>query len=334
MRPDELGGALQRGLQALYVIHGDETLLALEAAQAIRDAARAADYLEREVFTVERGFNWNQLLEAGNSFSLFASQKLIDLRIPTGKPGTDGAKALEAYCARLPDDTITLVTLPRLEKTSLNSKWFQALAAHGQVIEARSIERQQLPQWLRQRLARQRQQLSDEALQFMVDRLEGNLLAAHQEIQKLGLLYPEGELDLAAVQAAVANVARFDVFQLGEALLAGDAERFCRMLDGLKAEGEAPHLVLWTLSEEIRTLYQIGMGRKRGTPMPELLKSQRVWGARQQLLPRALDRLSASMLRQALDQAARIDRLNKGIGHGDAWDLLREMCLPLLAGRK
>ncbi|WP_034640189.1 DNA polymerase III subunit delta [Chitinilyticum aquatile] len=330
MRPDELPPALQRGLQPLYVIHGDEALLALEAAQLIRDAVKAAGYLEREVLVVERSFNWASLQEIGNSFSLFSNLKLIDLRIPSGKPGIEGGKALEAYAARLPDDTITLITLPRLEKTAQNSKWFQALAKAGTLVEARTIERQQLPDWIARRLAAQQQQASAEALQFMVDRLEGNLLAAHQEIQKLGLLYPPGPLDLAQIQAAVANVARFDVFQLGEALLAGDAARFLRMLDGLQAEGEAPHLILWSLNEELRTLYQVGMGRKRGTPMPQLLKENRVWGNKQQLLPRALDRMGAVQLRTALRQATRIDRINKGLEQGNAWDAIRLMCLPLL----
>ncbi|MBE9610561.1 DNA polymerase III subunit delta [Chitinilyticum piscinae] len=330
MRADELQTALSRNLSALYVIHGDEMLLALEACEAIRNAAKAADYLEREVLQVERSFNWGQLTEIGNSFSLFASKKLIELRIPGGKPGVEGSKALEAYAARLPDDTITMVTLPRLDRTAQNSKWFQALAKNGTVIEARSIERAQLPEWIMRRMHQQGQQLHADALQFMVDRLEGNLLAAHQEIQKLGLLYPAGELTLAEAQAAVANVARFDAFQLGEALLAGDCARFLRMLDGLQAEGEAPHLVLWSLNEELRTLYQIGMAEKRGSPLPQLLKEYRVWGNRQQLLPRALQRTNAATLRSALRAAAHVDRINKGLAQGNAWDEIRLMCLPLL----
>ncbi|SFN44121.1 DNA polymerase III, delta subunit [Formivibrio citricus] len=334
MRPDDLPRALARGLSALYVIHGDEALLALESAQQVRDAARNAGYLERETLTVESGFSWSQLTLIGNSFSLFSDKKLIDLRIPSGKPGVEGGKALEAYAANLPPDTVTLVTLPRLDRTGLNSKWFTALASAGDVVEAKVIERPQLPDWIAGRLARQKQRLTPEALTFLADRVEGNLLAAHQEIQKLALLFPEGELSLEEVQSAIANVARYDVFQLGAALLQGDRGRFVRMLDGLRAEGEAPHLVLWALAEEIRTLYRIGKGRREDKPLAQLFKDNRVWGERQKLIERALPRMTALKLRAALLHAAHIDELNKGIGEGEVWDELLQLALPLMEARK
>lgn len=330
MRPDDLPRALARTIAPLYVIHGDEALLALESAQLIRDAARAAGYDEREVLTVETGFDWSRLAMLGNSFSLFAEKKLIELRIPTGKPGVEGAKTLEAQAGNLPPDTVILITLPKLDRTGLNSKWFTALAHAGEVIEAKTIERQQLSDWISQRLARQKQRMSTEALGFLADRVEGNLLAAHQEIQKLGLLYPEGELSLADIQAAITNVARYDVFQLGAALLEGDKVRFVRMLDGLRAEGEAPHLVLWALAEELRTLYRIGKGRSNKIPLPQLFKEHRVWGDKQRLVERALPRINAGKLRTAMAQAAHIDELNKGIGAGEVWDELLELALPLM----
>lgn len=330
MRPDELPAKLARQLAPLYLIHGEEQLLALEAAQLIREHALAAGYSERTVLTVETGFDWSQLGLVGNSFSLFSQQQLIDLRIPSGKPGVEGGKALEAYAANLAPDTLTLVQLPKLDRTTQGSKWFTALAAAGEVIDARTVERHELPAWINQRLGRQQQHLGEDALAWLVDHIEGNLLAAHQEIQKLGLLHPPGEISLDTLKAAISNVARYDVFELGTALLAGDAPRCLRMLEGLEAEGEASHLVLWALVEEIRTLYRIGKARAEGRPLPTLLKENRVWGEKQRLIGPALERISGNRLRQALARAPYIDQLNKGIGQGEVWDELRNMILPLL----
>ena len=330
MRSDELARHLKGGLRDLYILHGDEGFLTLEAAQLLRDAARTQGFAERDVMTVESGFSWSQLLMSGNSFSLFAEKKLLELRIPTGKPGIEGAKALEAFAGKLPPDTVSVIQLPKLDRTGLNSRWFQALSQSGEVVESRPIERSALPNWINARIAGQQQTLSSDAMRFLVDRVEGNLFAAHQEIQKLGLLHPPGELSLEDVRAAVANVARFDVFQLGEALLAGDANRFVRMLQGLRAEGEAPHLVLWAVTEEVRSLWRIAHGKAHNHNMAQLLKENRVWGPKQGLVERALDRVDGTLLREALTHAARIDQMNKGVGHGDAWDELLDMCLPLL----
>ncbi|GGP25425.1 DNA polymerase III subunit delta [Silvimonas amylolytica] len=330
MRAEDLVRHLKGGLAPLYVLHGEEGFLTLESAQAIREAALRHGFGEREVLTVESGFSWSQLTASGNSFSLFAEKKLVELRVPTGKPGVEGAKVLEAYASRLPEDTVTVVQMPKLDRTTQNAKWFQALSQHGEVIEARPIERSALPNWIALRLTAQQQQLDADAMRFLVDRVEGNLFAAHQEVLKLGLLHAPGTLTLEQVREAVANVARYDVFQMGEALLAGDATRFVRMLDGLRAEGEAPHLVLWALSEEVRALWRLAQGRANGANMGQLYKENRVWGAKQGLVDKALDRVSGPQLRQALSMAARIDQINKGVGQGDAWDELLSMCLPLL----
>ncbi|KAF0811419.1 DNA polymerase III subunit delta [Andreprevotia sp. IGB-42] len=330
MRADQLGRHLSGQLAALYTLHGEEAFLTQEAAQALRDVARAQGFDEREVMTVEPGFQWSRLAMSGSSLSLFAEKKLLELRILTGKPGVEGAKAIEAFCANLPPDTLTLVICPKLDRTVQNSKWFQALTAAGEMVEAKPLERYQLPDWMTGRLMAQGQRLGAEALEFLSDRVEGNLFAAHQEIQKLGLLYPQGEIGLDDVQSAVANVARFDVFQLGETLLAGDTARFVRVLDGLKAEGEAPHLVLWALTEETRALYRIGQGRARGLQMAQLMKDNRIWGNKQRLIEGALSRVKASTLRTALVHAGEIDRLVKGIGTGDAWDELKQLGLALM----
>ena len=313
---------LSRGLKPLYTVFGDEPLLALEAADRLRLEARRAGFDQREVLIAESGFSWERLLMSANSLSLFGTRRLLDLRIPSGKPGVEGAEALHAYCARLPVDTMTLVSLPALDWQARKSKWFEALDGAGLSVEAKAVEREQLPQWITRRLALQQQRASPETLEFIADRVEGNLLAAFQEIQKLALLFPAGELSFEQVKDVVLDVARFDVFQLGEALLAADAGRFARILDGLKGEGVAPTLVLWAITEEIRALARIAGGLAAGQPMPQLLKEARVWGPRQPLVQRALKRIALPQLKSALAQAAQVDRAIKGLKRSDAWDEL------------
>ena len=330
MRTEDLAAAVKRKLSPLYTIHGDESLLCLEAVQVLRDAARQQGYSEREVLTVENAahFQWSQLTQ-GQSLSLFAEQRILELRIPNGKPGIEGGKALEAFAQNLPSDTLSIITFPKLDKTTLNSKWMTALSKAGEVIEAKQIDRAALPQWISSRLAKQEQSLSADAMEWLVDRVEGNLLAALQEIQKLALLHPAGQLNLADLEAAVANVARYDVFQLGEALLIGNAERLVHMLDGLKAEGESPVLVLWALTEETRNLYRFAQGRQRKIPTAQLIKELRLWGNKQRLIEPAVERMNRRILTQALHQAALIDGLIKGIGTGDVWHELTAMAVSL-----
>jgi len=328
---EQLPRELAAGLGPLYVIHGEEMLLALEAADSIRAAARAQGYDDREVLTVEsQHFDWSQLVEASLSVSLFASRKLLEIRLPGGKPGAAGSEALIHYAARLPADTVTLILLPKLDKTQLNSKWFEALSAAGVTLAAQPVDRQHLPNWVAGRLARQQQRLNDEAMQFFVERVEGNLLAARQEVDKLALLFPAGAtLTLADLQSAVANVARYDVFQLSEAWLSGDAPRTARMLDGLQAEGETPVLVVWRLADELRGLVRIRQGLREGRPMAQLLRDNRVWGERQRHIEHALRRLSLRRLADALAACAEVDQAIKGAASDDPWLLLRRLALSL-----
>jgi DNA polymerase-3 subunit delta len=328
LRAEELERHLARGLAPLYVIHGDEPLQSLEAADAIRASARARGYAEREVLTVERGFDWGLLAASGANLSLFSSKKLIELRIPGGKPGTEGAAAIVQYCAAPAADVLTLVTLPRLDRRSQDAAWFKALTREGALINTFPVERTQLPQWIAARLARQKQKAGRETLQFLADSVEGNLLAAHQEIQKLGLLFAPGELGFDAVRGAVLNVARYDAFQLNEAMLKGDRARLARMLDGLKSEGEAPPKILWVLAEEIRAVAKVQAGLAQGEDLRRLYNNNRVWGeARQRGVAEAARRLKSDALAQALRHAARIDRMVKGLARGDAWDELLQLCL-------
>ena len=337
LRADALVSHLTKPLAPLYVISSDEHLLALEAADSIRKAARAQGLTEREVLQVDRSFKWGALNAANQSQSLFGERKLIELRIPTGKPGKEGGQALQAYAGKPNADNVTLITLPKLDWATAKAAWVGSLQQAAVYIEIAQVERLQLPAWIGARLAAQRQSADKTALDFIAERVEGNLLAAHQEIQKLGLLHAAGKLSFDQIHDAVLNVARYDVFKLNEAMLAGDCARLVRMLEGLEGEGEAPPLVLWAVAEEIRTLLKLKAGVAQGKSLGTLLKEHRIWGPRERLMEPALRRLTLSTLQSALQQAGQIDRLIKGLRAkalaGDAWDALRELGLRVARER-
>jgi DNA polymerase-3 subunit delta len=341
LAPAQLATHLQKGLKPLYTVHGDEPLLVQEAADAIRTAARAQGYTERTVHTVAGAhFDWSEVLAAGGSLSLFADRQIVEVRIPSGKPGKDGSAALQqlAESAQGNDSTLTLVLLPRLDRMTRDSAWFKALDGYGVQLPVEPVERAALPQWIAQRLAAggQRVAAGDEGqrtLQFFADRVEGNLLAAHQEIQKLALIYPPGELSFEQVESAVLNVARYDVFKLAEAVLAGQAGRVQRMLDGLQAEGEAPVLVHYTLSEDIRALKRVKDAMALGKPLPMALREQRVWGLKERLYERVLPRLTATALDNLLHAAHLVDGIVKGLKApgwpADPWQALHRLAMQL-----
>ena len=331
LKGEQLSAHLERELKPIYVVYGDEPLLVIEAADAIRAAARRRGFDEREVLTAISGFNWLELHHAAGNRSLFGGRTLIDLRIPTGKPGREGGAAIQDYCARPSPDSLLLVTLPGLDWTEEKAVWLKALAEAGVAVKLIPPNLAELPAWIAGRLRRQQQSADSEGLRFIAERVEGNLLAAHQEILKLGLLFPAGEISLQQVQEAVLNVARYDLDGLREALLAGDVARLTRTLDGLQQEGEAPPLVLWAMSEEVRALAQVKSGLEARQPLDLLLKDARVWGARQVLIKRALQRIDGAAARAALAHAARIDRMIKGIGAGDVWDEFLRLGLSLAA---
>ncbi len=325
LNSEDLPRHLAKGLSGLYVVHGEALLLAIEAADAIRVAARAAGYSEREVIIAEQHFKWAELRNSAQSMSLFASRKVIDLRIPSGKPGVEGAQALQDHCANLNPDTLTLISLPKLESTALKSKWFAALEEHGTVVSADEVPLAALPAWIAGRLKRQEQSADADTLAFLAQRVEGNLLAAFQEIQKLALLFPAGALSFDQVKDSVMDVARYDVFKLSEAMLAGDAERYARILDGLRAEGTATVLILWAVAEDIRTLAKVSRAMQQGGNLTGALRDARVWGVRQKLVERAVRRFSPVFAERALRQAALIDKLIKGLRQGDVWDELLQL---------
>lgn len=330
LRPDQLPALLDRPLAPLWLLHGNEPLLVLEAADTIRAAARRQGFEERETLVVGQGFKWDALALAAGNMSLFGGAKLIDLRIPTGKPGRDGGEALQRYVASLPMQTLTLITLPELDWQARKTGWFKALSEAGNSLELNAPERERLPEWIGRRLAVQKQTASADALAFIADHVEGNLLAAHQEILKLGLLHPEGALTLDQVQDAVLNVARYDIDKLRQAVVEGDPVRCARLLEGLKGEGAAPPLVLWALANETRSLANLSAGRDAGQPLPALFKAERIFDPRrQQAVGRALGRLGQGTLRAALMHAARIDRMIKGLVPGDVWDEFLQLALRL-----
>ena len=335
----QLHAHLQKGLRSLYTLHGDEALLVQEAADTIRATARAQGYTERSVHVVSGAhFDWSEVLAAGGSLSLFADRQILEIRIPTGKPGKDGSPMIQqlAQSADGSDSTLTLFILPKLDNATKKGAWFGALDQFGVTLQVESVERAQLPQWIAQRLKLQNQtvaagQEGQACLQFFADRVEGNLLAAHQEIQKLGLLYPEGELSFEQVESAVLNVARYDVFKLSEAVLSGQVARVQRMLDGLQAEGEAAVLVHYTLAEDVRALKRVKDAIAEGRPMPMALREQRIWGVREKLFERVLPRISGARLAQLLQNAHQVDGIVKGLKVADwptdPWQALQRLAL-------
>jgi DNA polymerase-3 subunit delta len=319
LRAEQLEGHLAKTLAGVYAIHGDEPLLALEAADAVRGAARKRGFAERQVLEPGRGFDWSEFSHATQSLSLFAEKKVIELRLSSGKPGTQGGEAIAAYCERPAADLLLLISVPRLDRATQNSAWFGALGRAGVVVEVWPVERARLSAWIAERLARQRQSAAPEVLELLADRVEGNLLAAHQEVRKLALAAPEGKLTLEAVHEAVSNVARYDPNDAAEALLAGDLGRYARIVEGLRGEGEAPPYLLFTLSSALFAL-------QRG----ERVFNRRVQAA----VEAAARRFSPDQVRQALSQAAAIDRAIKGVGSGEPWEAFLELGLKLAHGSK
>ena len=338
---NQLGSHMHTGPREIYTLHGDEALLQQEALDAIRAAARAQGYTERSSYTVAGAhFDWSAVLAAGGSLSLFADKQILEVRIPSGKPGKDGAAALQqlAQAAQGNDSTLTLVILPRLDKAAKTSPWFTALDTQGTSVQIDPVERGMLPAWIAQRLAAQGQRVAageegQRTLQFFADRVEGNLLAAHQEIQKLALLYPPGELAWRQVEAAVLNVARYDVFKLSEAVLAGQSARVQRMLDGLQAEGTAEVLVHWALAEDIRALKRVKDAMNAGKPLPMALRENRVWGAKERLFERVLPRLPDAAAARLLQSAHQVDGIVKGLKvpdwPQDGWQALQRLALQM-----
>ncbi len=341
LKPDSLSAHLQArhkngALAPIYVIASDEALLAIEAADAIRGAARALGYGERDVLHADGRFDWSRLTAAAQGLSLFSEKRIVEIRLPTGKPGKVGGEALRAHAQNAPADVLTLVALPRLDRATRQSAWATALEHAAVWIDIERVERASLAPWIGARLARNHQRAGKDVLEFIAERVEGNLLAAHQEIGKLALLFPAGELTLAQVRDAVLSVARYDVFSLPPVLLAGDRARALRLLAGLRAEGEPLPLVLWLVAEELRTMLRAQASMAAGRPFAAAARELRIWGPREKLMPAALRRLSSATLATLLARCAEVDRLIKGLQaprrDSDPWLELSDIALVCTAG--
>ena len=330
VRGEQVAAQVAKSLAPAYLVHGDEPLLALEAADLIRSAARAKGFEERAVLEPGRSFDWSEFQHAAASLSLFGGKKLIELRLPTGKPSAQAAAAIVSYCARPNPEVIVLVSMPRPDASGWwKSEWFLALERAGVVVEIQPVARAQLPAWIAERLARQGQRAPREVLEYLADRVEGNLLAAHQEVQKLALLAPQGELGADAVHEAVANVARFSPHAAAEALLSANPARYARVIDGLQSEGEQPTFVLFVLSSVLFVL----RGARRGTPFDALFSQHRLFDKPlQRATQAAAKRYAAPALSAAIAHAARIDRAIKGVGPGEPWEELLRLGLILTGG--
>ncbi|MFQ5643337.1 MAG: DNA polymerase III subunit delta [Thiogranum sp.] len=329
LRASQLGGHLDAGLAPVYFIHGDETLLVNECADAVRAAARAQGYSGREVFAVEPGFDWQSLSAACDSLSLFSERRVLELRLPTGKPGKEGAKALCEYVERPPEDTLLLVVSAKLEAAARRSKWAKALDKGGVSIAIWPVEAAQLPVWIDQRMRARGMQPGRDALQLIAERVEGNLLAAAQEIEKLYLLNGPGPLRLDTVAELVTDSARYDIFGLVDAALAGDTAHVQRILAGLRAEGVEPVLVLWALNREIRMLASMARELQGGATLARVLSSWRVWDKRKPLISGILKRIRGRQWWALLQRCAHLDRVIKGRAPGSAWDELLQLALRL-----
>lgn len=307
-------------LKPFTVICSDETLLVQEAVDIWRNKARSHGFNERDVFDVDARFQWSILLDSLKSLSLFSDKKIIEVRLASGKPGKEGADALKAISSNLPSDIVMMLTLPRLDKTAKNSVWFKALQSNAEILDLPTLNLAQLPRFLAERLKANGQNASPAALQLMSQQFEGNLIAAHQEIQKLALLFPAGALSDENIQKSIFNVARYDVFSLSEAMLSGDVARVCRIIEGLRAEGEPIILILWTLTEDVRTLAAIKMELQNGGNLHHLMREKRVWGQRERVMPTAITALNLPFLKNALTRTHELDKLAKGLNRGDEWE--------------
>ncbi|MGH8494659.1 MAG: DNA polymerase III subunit delta [Gammaproteobacteria bacterium] len=327
LSPDKLPARLSRSLAPVYLVSGDEPLLVGEACDAIRAAARVAGFTERTVHVAERGFDWAALESSSANLSLFAEKRILEIRLPTGKPGTAGGAALAELAELRPPDTLLLVVTPKLD--SRTPVWAKRLDAAGVAVQVWPVDAPRLPRWIDARMRSHGLQPEREAVALLAERVEGNLLAASQEIEKLLLLAGPGPVDVETVRRAVADSARFDVYQLGDAALAGEPARALRILDGLRAEGVEPPLVLWALARELRSLATAACQMRAGRTADQALAAARVWPRRQGLVRQALARHDADSACALVESAARADRVVKGNLPGKPWPRLSGLVAAL-----
>ncbi|WP_415357059.1 DNA polymerase III subunit delta [Halioglobus sp. Uisw_031] len=328
--PEKLADHLQQKLLPVYLVSGDEPLLLQECCDQIRQKARAENCNEREI--IEGGvsnFNWQDILHSASNMSLFADRKLIELRLPSGKPGAEGSKALCEYLDIASGDDVLLIVSGKIDKQSTNSKWYKALDKAGVTVQVWPVDAKNLPRWLQQRVRNAGMSIDDDALRLLCERMEGNLLAAVQEVEKLKLLAADSKITMQTVTEAVSDNARYNLFDMADNALKGNASVSLRMLYGLRAAGTEPPVVLWALVREIRTLYEAQLDCDSGQSTQQALSSRRVWQNRMPLMQAALTRHNTHSLSLLLEQAARADGSIKGFADGKPWDNLSRLVITL-----
>tara|TARA_E500000075_G_scaffold133864_1_gene148904 strand:+ start:159 stop:1220 length:1062 start_codon:yes stop_codon:yes gene_type:complete len=332
IKPDQLKSYLQKSLQTkqlspIFIISGDEPLLSQEAADAVRSTARQLEFTERETFDIDARFDWNLVFNETNSLSLFSDKKILELRITSGKPGDKGSKALCELCENLNDSNLILVILPKLDKGAYQSKWMKTLESKGVHIQVWPVTPEQLPRWINQRLVQCGIEASQGAVDILADRVEGNLLAAMQEINTLKLLSLEGKVNADIMSTVVADSARYNLFSFVDKVLDGDAQSAAKALRGLENEGTEPLALLWAITRELRTLNKASHQVLLGNSKDKALKSAGVWDKRIPIFRKALSRLSPAHLRMLMHQAGAIDRGVKGLRQAVIWDELTTLVL-------
>ncbi|WP_210396393.1 DNA polymerase III subunit delta [Motiliproteus sediminis] len=329
LTPEQLSGHLQRSLLPVYLLSGDEPLLIQEAATTLRATARNAGYAERETLHADAGFQWENLLERANSLSLFSDKLLLELHIPNGKPGQKGGPILEQYLSSPSPDTLLLIYTPRIDAATQKTRWFKAIDNAGATLAFWPVEMAQLPGWINRRFQAAGLSCTPSAAQLLAERVEGNLLAASQEIEKLKLAGITGCVDEEQIISGVSDSARFDVFTLTDAALAGKTGRSLKVLQGLRSEGVEATLVLWSLSREIRTLLELALECRGAPPSDAQCKKHRIWGKRKSLVGAALSRTPPRRLEHLLQQCAAADQAIKGMSPAAPWDLLAQLITGL-----
>lgn len=329
IRPDQLYNHLQKDIASVYLLSGDEPQQLLESADTIRHSARSHGYEERQVMEAATNFDWNTLAAEAASMSLFAQRRILELRIPSGKPGRDGSTAISDYLATPPEETLLLIILPKLEKSQQNSKWFKAVDQSGVVIQVWPLKAAEMPGWIQNRAQHHGLQLTRESIQFLAQQTEGNLMAANQEIEKLRITHGVGNITLKEVAASAAGSAHFTIFELMEAALSGETARALKMIRTLKAEGAPAPVVLWSVAREVRLAASVAEALSRREPPAAVFKRHKppIWKSRQQLLISGARRLPLQGWYRMIKLLAKVDEAIKS--SGDPWTVMEEILLGM-----
>ncbi len=327
VKPEQLTSTLSQNLAPCFWVTGDEPLQCIELADQIRQAAKKSGYNQRDVLTVNAGFNWDSLLHSAVIPSLFAEQKLIELQIPSGKPGREGSAAIIDYFERRPKDTLLLIISPKVASSVFRSRWAQCIDETGVIIQVWPLTGKSLLSWIAKRLNDKGFDSSPDVVKLLALRTEGNLLALAQEIEKIYVMYEPGLLSREQVETLVADHSRYDVFKLVDAMLSGKILRIMRILNNLQCTGVAVQIVIWAIIKELRLLIELKTAGEHVNQRAQIYREQRIWDTRKPLLEYTLQRIEMPLLEQAMVLAGIADRQGKGFSDGDEWETILQLCL-------